>query len=244
MDYAAWADRASHFLRGLTHLPGEIVVSDEIKPPGADSWTQEWLRSERCSLPPELREFVASGSRHCSIYYRWKPPRRLRGALGEVLKDRIEVEGGAGLCNSSEFSNFDRRSPTHVIDEQRAKWAALGLTEDLLEFALDTGGASDVERSHGRISLHELGNGDRLSLVCDAAHPSRPVVYVTKGQSEAVRKISPSFDQFLSDWEHVCYLTPTPDNFERYWKPEHGFLRPDSEMGRRLRGLLSSSHAE
>ena len=86
MDYAAWASRASAFLRGLTFLPGEIAVHDAIEEPATDDFSQEWLNSSACSLPAELKSYLETASKRSYLSYDWTPPEKFRAPIEAYVK--------------------------------------------------------------------------------------------------------------------------------------------------------------
>ncbi|HWL08313.1 MAG TPA: hypothetical protein VNQ76_07910, partial [Planctomicrobium sp.] len=108
-----------------------------------------------------------------------------------------------------------------------------------MESLLKSTGATDSERIQGRIALLSLPNGDRISLV-DAAQGPRPVVFVPSTDSGKGRIISDSFDQFLSDWEQLCYITPSLTNLVPWLDPVSGRLNPHHGKAAQLREFLTT----
>jgi hypothetical protein len=258
MDYAAWAQRVSLFLRSLTQLPGEIDIHDGIEPPGTDDFTQGWLGSDECSLPSELKAFVATASRRCNFRYRWKPPEQLQAKIGALLPDQGEVTGGADLCESYRFHNFDNRQwfqqELPPLFDKAALFvaglfhpdvaAAVPTSEkDMMNSLMKGAGVTDAARTHGRVPLLTLPGGDQISLESDVTLGARPVVYVPSVDSGESRIVSTSFDQFLSDWEQLCYITPTLANLAPWCDPANGRLSPHNGTTSLLREILTMSNS-
>jgi hypothetical protein len=227
MEYASWTHRASLFLRKLTHLPGEIAISDGIAAAGDDDHTKDWLQSAKCSLPPELRDFIATASRGCYFSYRWKPNGGLPALLAGIYPNRSEITGGADLCAASNFQCYDNR-------DFFARLGRMGL------FAR----ADDPERTHGRIAILAMNNGDQISVISKDAEPGGKIVYVPKESLEQPQFISDSFGEFLASWEQIAYITPSWENLAPWLDPKTGLLKPDSTKAERLRQVLVASSAE
>jgi len=101
IEIEAWIHRARAFIRGLAHLPGTLVLSDEIEPAPNDDYHRKWLESDDCSLPPEVHRFVSLGSARCAFHYQWTPPAGLRRQVQEILPGCETVCGGADFCEAS-----------------------------------------------------------------------------------------------------------------------------------------------
>jgi hypothetical protein len=257
MDYAAWSRRVSIFLRGMTHLPGEIEINDGIEFPGTDDFTQDWLRSDDCSLPTELKAFLTMASKRCCFRYRWRPTEQLHAKIHDLFQGRSEITGGADFCESARYQNYDNRDwfqhdfPTLLTDataslmqQLPSEFAALFAStpgNDMMESVMKSAGVTNTDRVHGRITLLTLEGGDQISLVCKETEATRPVVYVSSTEPKESRTLSASFDQFLLDWEQLCYITPSLENLRPWLNSATGILDPDSSKTARLREMLMSA---
>lgn len=253
MDYSAWVERASSFLRSLTHLPGEIELDDAIEAPGTnDDHMRSWLWSSKCSLPAELKAFVATGSQCCSFRYRWKPPEQLRGNLGAMFVNREQLTGGASLCGAYKFHNYDNREwfqhdfPTLMEDAALSigtmlapEVAELLPIRNMMGAIAKSTGVEDDERDYGRVELLALEGGDKISLGLDVIGGTRPVIYVNQNALDKRLVISTCFDEFLLAWEQLCYITPSLDNLSPWLSPEHGRLNPRDSWAPLLREILT-----
>jgi hypothetical protein len=237
----------------LTHLPGEIDLEDGIEPPGTDDDTQHWLQSEECSLPPELKTFVATASRHCCFRYRWRPPEQLE-LIRALCPGRGVLTGGADFCNSCGFMNHDNRQWFEhgfplLFEEAASTLAGIVPPEftqlpsrDMMDSLMKS--VTDAGRVHGLIALLTLEGGDQISLDCGAGSSARPVVYVPSAEPAKRQILSASFDEFLSDWEHVCYVTPNLENLMTWFDLAGGRLRPNPAKARLLREILTAASVE
>lgn len=231
-DYAAWAGRASAFLRRLTRLPGAIEVADEIESPATDDHSLEWLESERCGLPPEIRHFLRNASRRCCFRYQWTPPGPLCDSLGEILPDHSVLRGGGDLCELAKYQVYSHRD--WFRDPRNSLPFGSLLLGDKQLFGTMAG-----DEASGLLPLMELKGGDRIALGAQPAGDFRPVVYVDKFGPSAARSLAPTFERFLSDWEAISYVEPHADTLAPWLDPITGRLKPDPAKARSLRKHLT-----
>lgn len=108
MDYSAWVDRARRFLRSLAHLPLPLSVHCSICGPHRQD-PGEWLHTEECSLPPELRRFLSTASERCCFGYSWRMTEDVRRELEGIVPAGTILSGGGDLCEGAKYSNYDHR---------------------------------------------------------------------------------------------------------------------------------------
>jgi hypothetical protein len=254
MDYAGWTKRASSFLRSLTDLAGDFAAYDAIEGLGNDDYTQEWLRSVSCSLPPELKAFIATASQRCVIHYQWKLPPEFHWVFAELYPGRYELVGGGDFCEAARFQVCDDRPWfQHHFLPQLMKTAAEIIpplppdsTPSLasaMEFMTNTlmSNVVDSEHAHGRITLMNLEGGAKISLAPSVEESSRTVVYVDPSDPAKKHVLSSSFDDFLMSWEQVGYIAPTLENLQPWLDPASGRLDPSHSGKPLLRDLLTSA---
>jgi hypothetical protein len=229
MDYAAWADRAKAFVRGLAGLPAPVRLSDEIEVAAADDphplglHHREWLDSDECSLPSEIREFNYLASQRSCFQYRWAPTPLWKGRLREYVPESELLTGGGDLCEAAAYSNYDNREWFSEFCKGKP------FMQPLLQ-------RRRTPVQHALLTLLPLENANRIALELASAEADRGVVHASSdGQ---VHKLSSTFAQFLLDWESVCYITPHPDNLLLWLDPATGLLRPDPVKAAALRRLL------
>lgn len=226
VNFAEWAKNASTFLRGLTYLPGRIEIADEIEPPANEDYHRAWLASDDCSLPPEIVRFLASASRRCFFLYRWSPPPDLRQALSDLFPGQETLIGGGDFCEGNCYSSFEKR-------DQLA-----GLLGPTLLGSLGWD-RMEVERSRGYLRLMALPNGDTISLQLDPAGGTRCVSYLPADPAAEPRVLSPSFEQFLLDWQQLSYIQPSLEFLAPWLDSASGRLNADCEATAALKDLLA-----
>lgn len=224
MDYTAWIFRASQFLRSLAWLPGDIEINDGIEEPASDQHSLDWLGSPKCSVPQELRAFMQSASRRCYLHYRWKPPESLQARIADIWPGHPELNGGGDLCELARHLVYDHRDWFKSVLGRRSQ-----------------GGASDPARERGLIPILILQGDARLSLDMNAPSEHPPVVYTPPNDFATPHLISPSFDQFLMDWERLCYIQPDPDTLAPWLSADGRGLNTECEATARLNTLFKSS---
>jgi hypothetical protein len=223
MDYAGWVFRASSFLRSLTGLPGTIDVDDSIEEPGRDSHAQDWLASPGCSVPPEVKAFLQNASRRCCLSYWWKPPEPFKAQIGALWPGREELAGGGDLCELARYRVYD----------SRAWFRDAGIPREA--------SPDDLLREQGLIPILILQNDGCLSLKMSAQTEHPPVVYTSMGNGGKQHRISASFEEFLTDWERLCYITPNPETLAPWLSAEGIRLDTGREATDRLQALFASA---
>ncbi|MEX0725848.1 MAG: SMI1/KNR4 family protein [Planctomycetaceae bacterium] len=250
MDYTAWTKRASDFLRNLATLPGTIDVEDGIQPANASQYISDWLASDRCSAPPEVKAFLSAASGRCFFFYRWLPPQHLESEIEALLPGHREIAGGGDLCDPSPLNLYDSRFWFRdVIIPQigTATERQFQMTEQAKEFMkrsiIENVGLNDPDRSTGRIVIMKLDDGEKIAIEAEPRDSTRAILLIHADDPARRHVISHSFDDFLAVWEQLSYLPPTLDNLAPWLDPTTGQLVPSRDLCRvkRLRELLMTT---
>jgi hypothetical protein len=236
VDFAKWTRAASAFLRRLTRLPGRVNVCDEIEPPANDDYHHEWLASDKCSLPPEIKRFLSTASRRCRFHYEWSPPPDHRHPLSTLSPNQQTLTGGGDFCEAAKYSNYDNASRRSGIlgPSMLAAQRKFGLAAASIHM--------EIERNEGRLPLMELPNGDTILLQLAMSKGARPVVYVRSDATAEPQVLSPTFERFLLDWQRLSYLQPSAEYLAPWIDPASGQLNPDTKQADALSTLLLTGH--
>jgi len=234
-DSLKWIERARGFVRGLAGLPGKIRLDDSVQPPAkSERDKRDWLRSKECSLPPKIHPFVELGSEWCCFSYRWSPPAAWLPKVHALLPGREVVNGGANLCEANRYYLYDGKR------EFKAFFDSLPLPQSFLEQV-------GVTQERGRfLMLAPLENDRELVLDLESEDGQRGVGCAFTSGSRRFHRFSRNFEEFLTQWESICYATPDPETLRPWLDPATGLLSPDPEKSRALRTLFSEaalSHA-
>jgi hypothetical protein len=227
MDYQKWTSQAGNFLTAMKSLPGEINVSLEIAAPLTEAELAVIQSKWHRHLPRELVRFWTEGSAHLNGHYWWQPPDSEEADLARIFAHNSFIYGGPRFFAAYEVDPEPADSswiddfviPDAPEDEERAR---------------DIWGRS--------IIFLETMSGD--SLVLDAEAPEcdpddPPVVYLDHEQPGVLDQISPSFTEFLLQWEKLSYIGPD-SSLLNYWLDRGaGQLSPDRYQTMELKRLLS-----
>ena len=194
LDLRAWTRRAELFVRNLTYLPGRWGISISVEPPISGEEVDRIAAQLPLGLPLALRRFYTEGASKLNCTYRWEPPEEVASRLESILDGEDYVFGGARILPCSNLLSH------HDI----AEWPWGGADTEL------TAEQKKDQRVWQRtVPFIAVGNGDYVGIhVADGA-ADQPVVYLYGNDIEgSVRRISPSFDRFLADWEALGYIGP------------------------------------
>jgi hypothetical protein len=191
--YSPWIRRAESFVRHLNHLPGRWGISIAIEPPLPASEADELAKSLPFGLPTPLRALYTEGAARCRCRYHWTPDENCLPPVQELFPYETSIYGGP------EFIPWNKLLDAHAV---HTWWD--GLDEDLTK---EQAIAREVWRH--TIPFIDVGNGDCVALHVTDNPESLPVVYLCHDdQDRPVTPLSTSLDQFLADWESLCYLGP------------------------------------
>jgi hypothetical protein len=230
VDYVAWVQRARAFIRGLAGLPGMITLDDGIEPPATDEFDRQWLDSDKCSLPPEIKRFVSSASARCYFRYEWTPPREWAERIREIVPIGDCLRGGADFCEKARFSNYDHRD---WFEEYLGSLSAL----------LPGNPCAEPERGY-LLQISPLEDNQQLALDVSPGSNECAVVLAAASETYTGTKLSISFDQFLMDWERLGYVALTYDALHPWLDPQTGLLAPDENKSSQWREMLSQASAK
>lgn len=229
-DLLQWSERARQFVRGLAGLPGGVELHDSVLPPAKlDPKQRDWLRSRKCSLPPEIRQFVESVSAHCAFGYRWSPPADWRKRLQSLLPGQDVLTGGANLCETCGYSIYDDRQAVESL------LSGLQLPQGILQNA-------GVTRDRGRfLPLARLEEDRELVLELESDDGRRGVGCRSAPSARDFVRFSASFEEFLTHWETICYVTPDTQTLRPWLDSATGLLRPDPGKAAALQAIFQEA---
>jgi hypothetical protein len=183
--YSQWVGRAVAFINALRTLPGEVTSEVAVAPPLSESEVSKYEHGLRVPIPKPVREFLTNGSASCHCRYTWTPIGQNLAVLQELFPAKSYIYGGASLCNVEDFASFQ-----------------IGCSDWVSEWS----DASDDKILWRRsFPFASIGNGDYLALDV-AIQDVAPVVYLGHDGSGQSCRLAGSFQQFLLDWEQICYL--------------------------------------
>ncbi len=227
IDFTAWVMRARQFLRTLAYLPGSIVLSDQVDQP-ADHHCQEWLNSDDCAATSEVRQFLRSASQDFAMNYDWTPPDHWNSRLSEFCPIAKMISGGAGLCNWYELNIYNHN------------WFRDFFTAPK-DYLLTPSDFDAAKQPGGLLKIGVFDQEHRLSIEIGPSGEDRGVVHTFVSGAGPRHRLSLSFEQFLIDWENICYIRPHLENLQPWLDPTTGLLCPDPDKSRRLRALFADA---
>lgn len=182
-DYRAWLQRARSFVEGVRSLPGDIRIEINIEPPISHEELAPLIAKCRLPVPPELIRFFTEASRHCLCSYWWRPPEEYRNQLRLIAPNwgGDYFWGGLELVGADALrDDFDIESFEDYPKDRRF-W------EHSLPFL-------------------EVGNGDIIGLYLRDRKENPPVAYLVHDGGGGSEVFSPSFEEFLTQWERIGFL--------------------------------------
>ncbi len=165
---------------------------------------------ESCVLPPSLEAFYRTECKTASFWY-------------SVFGSKMPICAGG-------FIFYSHKGMIGGLNRTRT-WDPLIDVDPFSEFATILKNA---------MSFCDLRNGDVLAFDMRAKTLEPPIFYIThKGPDlpQLLRPISPSFADFLFNWERLCYASPY-EVIENGGLNNDGFLDYTSEFGVRVRESL------
>jgi len=192
-DWSEWVATCKRFVEGVESWP---VAHDlgpnrcEIKTPLSEDEAREIESLMGRPLPAELREFYRTGSGGIACHWYWNPPDEYQEEVCNLFMED-DVFGGPSVINA-----WDQ--------VEHHNWAG-----DLLGDWLRYGNPSAAEREVAKslFPVVEIQNGDELLLhVPESGRGGK--VYCFDHETHALIEISPTFEKFLRDWEHLYYVGP------------------------------------
>lgn len=228
MNYRDWIYRALSFCAELKKLRGEITVKCQAAPPLTKQELAQLRERWKRPLPAELIRFWTEGSCHLDCLYVWTPSPADLPELRTIFEYDDYIWGGP------------RFIPAAEVDPERVDTSDFG--GDILNGARED--AERTKRLWGRaiIVLH-MDNGDCLGLDpeapgCDPNDP--PVVYLVHDGATS-DQISPSFTEFLCEWEQLSYIGPDWMFLDYWLDVDERRISADLHMTEELRRLLRPS---
>jgi len=229
MNYRRWCKRAKNFIqhfaerfreqdkaeaqRDIQHEPLEAHA--RIAPPLTALGRKRLEAHMRRTLPPPLRAFLEKGSRNCYLHYCWQTPSDLQ-SLAEETGERT-LYGGTALCNAKEMITWQewcREGPTGHLDDLPPK---------------------DKELWSHAVPFAFTG-ANFLALYDKEDDRDPPVAYLRHDGGSFL--LAPNFDEFLRQWEQLCYLGPDWWFLSAFRDPRTGFLDATTPRARAVRKLF------
>ena len=186
-------------------------------------------------LPAPLYDFYTRGSASCHCHYWWSSDSRPT-PWEDAFPSQYTLYGGPEIIPASQLAECC----ANVRSWASSDWTGEG------------GGAPPgFERWRHAIPFVAVNNGDYLALDANADTSRTPVlylcheadVYCSESPSPAT-EISPSFEQFLADWEKLCYVGPEIWLLSAFLAEDFtGPLQTDSPRASRWRDILLNTRA-
>jgi SMI1 / KNR4 family (SUKH-1) len=177
----------------LNYLPGGWRISIAIEPPISNGDLEDLAESLPFGLPNSLRRLYTEAAAKFCCAYTWTPDAETLAQFQSVFPHESDLYGGVRFIPCTELLEAHGiHTWLEGIDDQptKAQQLARGKWQHTIPFI-------------------SVGNGDYLALHFRENRKSMPVVYLSHDDPERpVKKLSPSFDQFLQDWERLCYVGP------------------------------------
>jgi hypothetical protein len=244
-DYRGWVERAKAFAEKCRRLPGTVGVKAEVTPPLSEKEVDSLAQSLPRGLPDPIRRFVTRGSADCHCHYWWQPvPERnmempfdpeLRKQVPfcSVFPDKTFIYGGADLCCAFAKGARPLVEGIVVIDRSGFKNLQTGC-KDMGEAMASVELKELFKRS---VPFADIKNGDLLAL--DMGHPDtrKPVVYLDH-EGYAIPPLAPSFEDFLGQWEQLCYVGPEHWVLDSFRNPKTGFIDSRCDKAIELRAIF------
>ena len=202
LDSKTWVERAVAFIGRFEGLVRPELLRAETLPPLSDGEMDEIAAEIDLPFPESLRRFLVEGAATCACHYLWELPEELQTSLSQII-GLDTVYGGAMVCDARELPEFQnpRLNPC---------WGPL--TPEQMEFL------------EGLLILVPILNGDLLALNVAVDRDNPPVVYISHENFSESTTIAQSFEQFLEDWEKICYIGPEIWMLESFLNPDTGFI--------------------
>ena len=226
-DYARWLQRAEAFVRGLNELPGQWEISVDVEPPLSVDAAEQLRRTLPLGLPVSLLGLYTTGSARFQCSYRWSPDEEHLPIIAEVFPHQYTLYGGARFIPAVELAETQA-----AVREWAVEWDAPPHGPP----------RAGWELWHQCVPFLSVGNGDHLAIRVRA--DDQPVLYLCHdaedaGDGRTAFEISPSFDQFLADWETLCYVGPEIWLLARFLADDgNGLLEVDQPIAARWREVI------
>ena len=220
IDYQAWVQRVKGFSEALPRLPGKINIKLEIAPPISDETLAEVTTKWNGRLPGSLRKFWQEGASAIGCRYVWTPPADELSLLHEVFELNNYIYGGVRFEPAS--SIYPGNSGADPDDE----------------FMVETLGKEGLALLCKCAIFLWVGDGDALGLDPDTNPDDPAVIYLVHDEPESMQ-ISPSFSEFLSEWEKLSYIGPDIGLLHYWLDSDRGALDATKHKTAQLRMLLT-----
>jgi hypothetical protein len=221
LDFAKWSKRAVAFIGALRGFPGKADIQIDVGSPYALDRIRALSAGCPLQIPDALMNWYLSvGSCHCT-YFLDIPvafEQQMKFALPDTKADTLW--GGVDLIDLPD---------------------AAAMPNDCAEIASvfqEDGFSNDARLWANSFPFMREGSGDFIGLYVEDNTTDAPVVYLSHEGYGASQVISPSFEQFLGDWEGLGYIGC--HYFHCFINPRTGLLdtKHREEAVRALQGLF------
>lgn len=192
-ELCAWLQRAESRVRSMSQLPGEWGVTVSTEPPISEADADRLAAELPLGLPAPLRALYVEGAGKFDCRYSWSPRPKMLKEVERVFPHQYSFYGGPSFIGWSELANM------HGIHDWWDEWDA----------------PATKKQENGRkiwrqtVPFIGVGNGDVLGLHVTGESDVYPVVYLCHDcEEDPVVPVSPSFNEFLCEWEKLCYVGP------------------------------------
>jgi hypothetical protein len=219
-----WLCRAVEFTEKCRQWPAGSIVECSVSPPITESEANQLSQQLALGLPPPLRRFFIEGARCCkcsSVSAHNSLP-----GLENVFPGRDYIYGGPRLCDAATLVRYQ---------QECLEWA-----DSFDEYMMETS-ADDSILWHSCVPFLAIGNGDHLGLDVATSREAPPVVYLCHDGDGGSGIIAPSFEEFLSAWEQICYVGPEIWLLQPFLDPLTNILTSDLSHGESIRHMFNLS---
>jgi hypothetical protein len=217
MDYRSWIRDLQQFMADVGSLNGEVDRQLSVAEPLKPALIERLNESLRVKIPRPIARFLKEASGGCMIHFSWAP----EGAQAEALQKAIGRDwffADAPFCDSEKLGQWQ-------------EWTLEGATEMWI--------AEEPEEKAlwmPAFPIAFMSDGDFLALDLRQASDDPPVVFLCHDDKSFL--VSPSFDDFLTQWRGLCYLGPDHYYFRDFLDNSTGYLSSMSPKAEALRQLL------
>lgn len=245
-DYRGWVERAKLCAERARRLPGEVHIEADVSPPMGVKEVDSLAQTLPRGIPEPIRRFLTQGSADCHCRYWWDPfPNRTREMttvapsenlvpFASVFPRNNFIYGGADLCNPINRGIEDLGKGIASVKRAGFKMLQTGCAD--LGDAMDS--PDERKLFQESIPFLSVGNGDTLALNMARPDLGSPVVYLSHEGEGISCYLSPSFEDFLEQWELLCYVGPEIWLLSVFQDPKTGFISGQCDKAVHLREMF------
>jgi hypothetical protein len=217
MDYRSWIRDLQKFIADVGSLNGELDRQLSVAEPLKLASLEGLNESLRVKIPRPIARFLKEASGGCKIHFVWEPEGSQLQALQKAIGRDFFFSDGP-LCDSEKLRQWQ-------------EWTLEGATEMWI--------AEEPEEKAVWMAAFPfvfMSDGDFLALDLRQGSDDPPVVFLCHEDKYCL--VSPSFDEFLFQWQGLCYFGPDYYYFRDFLDNSTGYLSSMSPKAEALRQLL------